>query len=94
MKRIIQIFIYEKDDQILSSSKYQILVNERTNGSINFSSELFFDAVLRIFNVTKSDYGLYRCKIENSLGFDQNDITLSGLSKLIVRSMIFSHLFV
>lgn len=73
--------IWIKNDQILpSSSKYRMVLNERTTSSSTFSPDLLFDAVLYIGNISKSDYGTYQCKAENTLGMDMNEIVLSGLT--------------
>ena len=37
----------------------------------SFSPNLLFDAVLYVANVTKSDHGIYQCKVENTLGIDK-----------------------
>lgn len=68
----------------MSSSKYRTVLNERTTATTVFSPYLLFDAVLYIANVTKSDHGIYQCKVENTLGTDINEVILSGLSKLII----------
>ena len=71
-----------QDTQVLpSSSKYRTVLNERTEDSPTFSPQLLFDAVLYVANVTKSDHGLYQCKVENNLGTDTTDVILTGLSK-------------
>ncbi|CAF3700945.1 unnamed protein product [Rotaria socialis] len=70
-----------KDNEILSSSsKHRFVLNERIISPSSFSPNLLFDAVLYVANVTKSDYGIYQCKAENTLGSDVTEITLSGLT--------------
>ena len=73
--------VFKDNQAIISSSKYRAVLNERITSASTFSPNLLFDAVLYITNVTKSDHGLYQCKIENSVGTDINDIILSGISK-------------
>jgi hypothetical protein len=65
---------------LLTSSKYQLILNERSSSSSN----LLFDAVLYVSNITKSDYGVYQCKVENTLGIDTVDILLTGISKFLL----------
>jgi hypothetical protein len=63
-----------------SSSKYRFVVNERVPASSTFSGQQLYVAILYVNNVTKSDYGIYQCKVENSLGTDITDVALTGLS--------------
>jgi hypothetical protein len=70
------------------SSKYQSILNERPSSSSN----LLFDAVLHVSNITKSDYGIYQCKIENALGIDTIEFALTGLSKLFIDLLFEIHL--
>ena len=74
---------YFQDNQLLdiTTSKYRSVLNEQSVSSSTFSPSLVFDAVLYVNNVTKSDHGIYQCKVENTLGQDISDITLSGLSE-------------
>ncbi|CAF4427363.1 unnamed protein product, partial [Rotaria sp. Silwood2] len=65
---------------LLASSKYRFVLNERIISPSSFSPKLLFDAVLYISNVTKSDYGIYQCRVENTLGIDTTEITLTGLT--------------
>ncbi|CAF4177480.1 unnamed protein product, partial [Rotaria sp. Silwood2] len=68
------------DNQLLSSSsRYQSILNEQIPSS-SFSSNLLFEAILYVYNVTKSDYGIYQCKVENKLGIDMTQIILTGLT--------------
>ncbi|CAF1198899.1 unnamed protein product [Adineta steineri] len=70
-----------KNNEVLSSSsKYRSVLNERTDSTSSFSPNLLFDAVLYVTNITKSDHGVYQCKVENSLGTETTDITLTGLT--------------
>ncbi|CAF1488244.1 unnamed protein product [Rotaria sordida] len=72
--------IWMKDDQVLlPSSRHQSIVNEQSPSS-TFSSNLLFEAILYVYNVTKSDYGIYQCKIENKLGIDMIQIILTGIT--------------
>ncbi|CAF1528193.1 unnamed protein product [Rotaria sp. Silwood1] len=74
--------IWMKDNQVLSlssSSRHQSIVNEQIPSSL-FSSNLLFEVILYIYNVTKSDYGIYQCKIENKLGIDMIQILLTGIT--------------
>ncbi|CAM4919915.1 unnamed protein product [Rotaria socialis] len=72
--------IWMKDNQVLSpSSKYQSILTER-NPSTSFSSNLLFDVIFYVTNVTKSDYGIYQCRVENKLGIDMIEILLTGLT--------------
>ncbi|CAF3009640.1 unnamed protein product [Rotaria sp. Silwood2] len=72
--------IWMKDNQLLSSSsRYQSILNEQIPSS-SFSSTLLFEAILYVYNVTKSDYGIYQCKVENKLGIDMIQIILTGLT--------------
>jgi hypothetical protein len=76
-------FLNFKDNQTLPiSSKYQSILNDRTSSSSN----LLFDAILYVSNITKSDYGIYQCKAENPLGMDLIEIILTGLSKWLFIS--------
>jgi hypothetical protein len=80
---------FKNNQPIPSSSKYRSVLNERTTSSPSFSPNLLFDAVLYVQNVTKSDYGIYQCKVENTLGTDTTEITLTGLSKLLFLKIFF-----
>ncbi|CAF4048068.1 unnamed protein product [Rotaria sp. Silwood2] len=72
--------IWMKDNKLLpSSSRYQSILNEQIPSS-SFSSNLLFEAILYVYNVTKSDYGIYQCKVENKLGIDMTQIILTGLT--------------
>lgn len=66
------------------------MLNERIISPSSFSPNLLFDAVLYIANVTKSDYGIYQCKSENTLGTDLTEITLSGLSNCLLVLLVIS----
>lgn len=66
-----------------ASSKYQSILHEKNSSS---TSSLLFDAILYVTNVTKSDHGIYQCKVENKLGIDVTEILLTGLSKSIIYS--------
>ncbi|UJR14891.1 hypothetical protein I4U23_001875 [Adineta vaga] len=71
--------VWMKNNLVLSSSKYQTKFQERILNS-SFSTNLTFEAILSIANVTKSDYGIYQCKVENKLGIDITEIILTGLT--------------
>jgi len=75
------VFFFKDNQPLSSSSKYRTALNERITSPSSFAPKLLFDAVLYVANVTKSDYGAYQCKVENTLGTDTTEITLSGLSK-------------
>jgi hypothetical protein len=78
-----KISFFKNNQIVVESSKYRSVLNQRITSPSSFSPNLLFDAVLYIANVTKSDYGIYQCKVENSLNSDINEITLSGLSKCL-----------
>ena len=62
------------------SSKYQTKFQEHLFNS-SFSPNQTYETTLYIMNITKSDYGVYQCKVENKLGVDVSEIILTGLSK-------------
>lgn len=76
-------FSLKNNQPLSSSSKYRTALNERITSPSSFSPNLLFDAVLYVTNVTKSDHGIYQCKVDNTLGTDLTEVVLSGLSKLI-----------
>ncbi len=77
------LLLFKNNEILSSSSKYRSILNERITSPSTFSPNLLYDAVLYISNVTKSDHGIYKCKVDNTLGTDLNEIILSGLSKLL-----------
>lgn len=63
------------------------------NERISATFSLLLDAILYVFNVTKSDYGIYQCQAENLLGIDRSEIILTGLSKSYLKLYLYLILF-
>ena len=81
--------IWLKDNQsLIETSKYRSMLIDGNSSSNDNRFDRFYEAILHIINVTKSDHGLYQCQAENPLGFDRNDIILTGLSKFFFRSFV------
>ncbi|CAF1569206.1 unnamed protein product, partial [Adineta ricciae] len=64
---------------LIASSKYQTKFQEHLFNS-SFSPNQTYETTLYITNITKSDYGVYQCKMENKLGVDVSEIILTGLT--------------